>query len=126
VPRCARPELRLRAGAQGTAAEVVVFVTVMDHAGPCSLSGSMRFTIEQNGRLARLEGNPASFAMAGRRDDREAVVMPSFWWGNWCGGRRGLSGVVSYSGLVERIRFPVLPDCVDHTRPSGIGSAWWG
>ena len=127
APGCAPSRLRLRAGAQGTATQAVVFATLIDRGPPCSLSGSMHMTIEHDGKPATdVHGNPAVFVLAGRRAGRSVVVMPSFWWGNWCGGPRGFTGVVTYDGLVQQFRWPVLPDCISRGEGSSVAAVWWG
>jgi hypothetical protein len=78
---------------------------------PCG--GSVTFTIERNGRVANVRGNPLRVPVRGAK-----LVRAD--WGNWCGPRRGLTVVVRYAALVRRVPARPLPLCLQPQQRSTL------
>jgi hypothetical protein len=122
TPKCATSSLRLSLQTQGGATKSVVFLALANKGeSACLASGKAVFTVEQNGRPARVRNNPLGVPVHSRLPGKQKeIAFNDVWWSNWCGSRRDLDVAVRFDGSIARSPFSVLPVCLDRKSPSRL------
>jgi hypothetical protein len=122
APKCAAKALRLALQPQGTATQSVAFLALANNSqAACLASGKAVFTVEQNGRPAKVRNNPLTLPVRIRLLAEQNKTVPGdVWWNNWCGSRRKINLAVRFDGSVARSPFSVLPVCLDRKDSSRL------
>lgn len=100
---------------QGENTTAWIGVTVRNEGAACVLpkgSAGIRLVIELGGRRAAVAGNPLTLSLSGGLMPEGTRLLIGDW-RNWCGSRRGVSLLASFSGSVIRSHFSVLPVCLN-------------
>jgi hypothetical protein len=120
--KCSAKTLRLSLQTQGTATQSVAFLKLIDKSRRlCLASGEAVFTVEQNGRPARVRNNPLSVPVRIRLLAKQSkTIFNDVWWSNWCGSRRNIDLAVRFDGSIVHSPFSVLPGCLDRKDPSRL------
>jgi hypothetical protein len=122
APKCAAKALRLSLQTQGTATQSVTFLALTNNSrAACLASGKAVFTVEQNGRPAKVRNNPLSMPVRIRLLPKQSkTIFHDVWWNNWCRSRRKIDLAVRFNGSVARSPFSALPVCLDRKDSSRL------
>jgi hypothetical protein len=112
---CPLDALPLSLQTQGTATQAVTFLTIRNPQRlRCSITASVVFAITENGKPARVLGNPLRLRLHTTLRGTKSSFWPldGVWWANYCGPRKGLRMTARVGPQSISTHFNVLPGCL--------------
>jgi hypothetical protein len=119
---CAESSLRVVVPrTEGTATQIVAFLSVANRGGRCQLVTSTSLIVIRNGaRVASIRGNPVSYRI-NQTIGHGTTVLFDAWWGNWCADRSGSFRVRGVLGAMSATApYLILPLCIGASEPSRL------
>jgi len=121
-PHCSPGRLHYRLSNGGNATTSLIVLTLTNRGPTCSISGTVRLTIEQNrAPTTAIRGNPAAQHLHGQRLGHRAMLLVRFEWLNWCGARHGFTSIATYRSITRETRFTFYtPVCLQPKMRSSL------